>query len=74
MTVEPLPLPSNLSPNERLLTLPKVKERVPMSTATIYRWMKRGNFPRNFKISPQTVVWLQSDINRWIEQKTSMPG
>lgn len=71
MAEDALALPHDLAPDERLLTLPKVQERVPISTRTIYRWMSSGKFPRNFKIGPQTVAWLQSDINKWINEKAS---
>ena len=74
MAEEAPPLPGELAPDERLLTLPLVRRQVPMSTATIYRWMRSGAFPRNYKISPQTVVWLQSDITRWKQERICAPA
>lgn len=43
-----------------------------LSLATIYRLIKRGDFPRPIQLSVQAVGWDVNDINAWIEgRKTS---
>ena len=56
---------------EALLSLIKVRERVPYSKVHIYRMMKVGLFPRQVRIGPNRVAWRASDIQRWIEGKIS---
>lgn len=34
--------------------------RLPVSPATIWRWVKDGKFPAPFKLGPNTTVW---DLN-----------
>lgn len=64
-------LPPALGPGERLLRLAQVLDRVPVSTPTIYRWMRSGRFPRNYQIGPNSVVWLESEVNRFIAETAS---
>ncbi|HZV58109.1 MAG TPA: AlpA family phage regulatory protein [Sphingobium sp.] len=54
---------------ERLLTIDQVRERVPKSMRTIYRWMSQGTFPRNIQIGPNSVVWRESDIDKWLAER-----
>jgi prophage regulatory protein len=62
-----------LRANDRLLTLPQVKERVPKSTATIYRWMAKGLFPKPHQIGPNTVMWRASDIDHFVQTGSPSP-
>ena len=32
--------------------------------------MSEGNFPKQISIGPRLVVWLESDIQRWIANLT----
>jgi prophage regulatory protein len=54
---------------ERILRLPEVKQKVPLSTATIYARMRLGTFPRAINIGPRAVGWRLSQVNAWIEQQ-----
>ena len=58
-------------PDERYLTRQQVQVRIPKSTATIYRWIKQGHFPKSIQIGPNSVVWRASDIERFIAERTS---
>ena len=50
----------------RLVRLPQVLERVPLSTSTIYRRMKAGTFPQCVPIGDNSVAWYESDIDAWM--------
>jgi prophage regulatory protein len=50
----------------RLLRLPDVKSATGLSKSTIYARMSEGNFPKQISIGPRLVVWLESDIQQWI--------
>lgn len=33
---------------------------------TIYRRMREGTFPRQVRLGPNSVAWLQSTISKWM--------
>ena len=53
----------------KILRLKAVKERVGLSTATIYAMVQRGEFPRQVKIGPRAVGWLDSQVEGFIAQR-----
>jgi prophage regulatory protein len=40
-----------------------------VSPATIYRWIKEGNFPRSVRLGPNMVRWKAADIEAWMLEK-----
>jgi prophage regulatory protein len=52
---------------QQLLRLPQVKSMTGLSKSTIYARMSEGNFPKQISIGPRLVVWLESDIQQWID-------
>lgn len=52
--------------NEKLLTLPQVKEYIPFGTTKIYELIKTGDFPKQNKIGGSS-LWRLSEIQKWIE-------
>lgn len=54
---------------ERLLRLPQVRDRVPMSRATIYEWVRRDKFPKPVNLGGGMVAWRESEIERWIAER-----
>jgi len=57
-------------PEERLLRLDHVMSRVGLGRSTIYRRINQGTFPAPVKLGHRAVAWRESDINRWIHQRT----
>jgi prophage regulatory protein len=53
--------------DERLLRLRDVKEKTGLGSSTIYRRMAAGAFPLPRSLGPNTVRWLQSEIDDWIK-------
>jgi prophage regulatory protein len=51
----------------QILKLEKVKSITCFSTATIYRLMKCGKFPKQIKLSERAAGWLEQDINEYID-------
>lgn len=60
-----------LQPGERLLRLRDVLDRVGLSTATLYRRIKAGEFPAPMKLSAGIARWRESQVDRWIAEKIS---
>ena len=53
----------------KVIKLRQVKELTTLSSATIYRLIKKGEFPRQIKLSERSSGWLLEDINTWLEQR-----
>ncbi len=50
----------------QLVDLPKV---IALSTATIEREIRSGNFPKPRQISGRRVAWLLRDVEEWAEKR-----
>ena len=58
---------------DKLLTLSEVRGVVGLSSATLYRMIERGDFPRPVKIG-RAARWPTSEITAFIEKhKTGRP-
>ena len=59
----------------RLLRWPEVRERVGLSHSQVYKLMKQAGpdgrpcFPLNIKLGLRSSAWLESDIDRWIQER-----
>jgi len=41
-----------------------------LSYTTIYRMMKRGEFPRRVQIGSRAVGWHRHEVDEWLQQRT----
>ena len=55
--------------NNILIKLPEVKELTTFSSATIYRLMSEGEFPKQIKLAERSSAWLLEEIYSWVEEK-----
>ncbi len=44
---------------------PARRGRLPVSYATIWRWVKLGEFPKPVRLGLQVTAWRMEDIERW---------
>ncbi len=51
----------------RLLRLPEVISRVGLRRSAIYQRMSEGRFPKCRSLGPKCSVWVEAEINAWIE-------
>lgn len=51
----------------RLLRLPEVMSRVGLRRSAIYQRMSEGRFPKCRSLGPKCSVWVEAEINAWIE-------
>lgn len=51
--------------SRRFLRLPAVLERIGVSSASISRWEKKGNFPKRRKLGLNSVAWVEAEIDEW---------
>jgi len=50
--------------------MPEVRHITGLSSATIYRYMARKQFPASIPIGDRIVAWSSEDIEAWIAEKT----
>lgn len=53
----------------RLLRLPEVLQRVPLSKPSIYKAIRAGQFPKPCKISRRASAWDERQVEAWIEER-----
>jgi len=51
---------------QTIIKLSKLKDVVPLSTASIYRLIKKGEFPKQIKLSERSSGWLLEEIEQWL--------
>ncbi len=53
----------------RILRLVEVVRRVGLSPSTIWRLQRAGDFPRRRQVGPNSVGWLEHEIEEWLESR-----
>ncbi len=53
---------------DRLIRLPEVMARVGLRRTAIYQRMREGRFPKSRSLGPRCTVWVEAEIDAWIEQ------
>ncbi|MFG0755392.1 AlpA family transcriptional regulator [Pseudomonas sp. TYF_14] len=51
---------------DRFMRIDEVISVTGMGRNTIYRRMREGTFPRQVRLGPNSVAWLQSTISEWM--------
>jgi len=52
-------------------TTGKKQGLVPVSPATIWRWVSEGKFPKPFKLGPNTTVWDLDQVEAFLVQQAA---
>lgn len=60
-------LPTRHQP--RILRRKAVTEKTGLERSAIYERMKLGTFPKQVKIGPKSVGWVESEVNNWISER-----
>jgi prophage regulatory protein len=42
--------------------------KLPVSPATVWRWVRGGQFPKPFKLGNRVTVWNLAEVDAFIEQ------
>jgi prophage regulatory protein len=53
----------------RLIRLDTVLKITTLSVSTIYRLMKKGQFPKQIKVSERSTRWSESEVLNYINDK-----
>jgi prophage regulatory protein len=62
---------AKLSQRQILLTLPEVAALTRLSKPTIYKYLRDEDhdFPQQVRLGPNRVVWVKSEVDRWLRQQ-----
>lgn len=55
-----------------LTTTKDRKGRLPVSPATVWRWVKEGKFPAPFKLGPNTTVFDLDQVDAFLAQQAEV--
>ena len=55
----------------RILRCQEILERIGVSKATLYRMVKRGDFPKQCRLGSRAVGWHSQDVDAWFAQHRS---
>ena len=55
--------------NNHLIRMPEVVKICGLSRASIYRIIKKNDFPAPVKLSAQAVAWVHHEIMKWVEDR-----
>lgn len=53
----------------RIARRKKVEARTGLSRSSIYAAMAAGTFPKPIQLGPQSVGWLESEIDAWLQER-----
>ncbi len=56
-------------PGLSVLRRPQVETRTGLSRSSLYALIGCGRFPAPIRLTPNTVGWLEHEIERWIAQR-----
>lgn len=52
-----------------LASTPLKKGKLPVSPATIWRWVREGKFPKPFKLGSAVTVWNLDEVTAFVAQQ-----
>ena len=54
-----------------IIRLPQVIEKIQVPKSTLYKWMKKGLFPKPVVLGIRSVGWRSSDVTAWLITRPS---
>lgn len=57
---------SDLATTPATANKPAKKGKLPVSPATIWRWVREGKFPKPFKLGESVTVWNADEVDAFI--------
>ena len=58
---------------KHIIRLRQVLEQVSLSRATVYKMIRRSEFPKPVQIGQRSVGWLTEEVNTWLESRPHAP-
>jgi prophage regulatory protein len=51
------------------LSKAQVLKKIPITGPTLWDWVRKGKFPKPRFLANNKVVWLQSEIDEWMQSR-----
>ncbi|MHA6479392.1 helix-turn-helix transcriptional regulator [Stutzerimonas frequens] len=58
----------------RFIKLAKVKDYTSLSTSEIYRRIAAGTFPKQVRLGPKSVAFIEAEILAWCDEMAAQRG
>lgn len=55
--------------NSPFLKIDQVLQLIPVGHSKLYQMIKDGEFPKQIKLSRNSVAWSKKDVQAWIDEK-----
>ncbi len=55
----------------KFIRLPKVLEKNGLGKSKTWEMVKNKEFPQPIKLTPGTTVWVEEEVDQWVEDKIS---
>lgn len=52
-----------------VIKLSRVLEKTTLGRSTLYAYMERGAFPPAVRVSERNVVWVESEVDAWLQDR-----
>lgn len=65
------PEPTQPTGPHRILRLKQVRDLTGLCRSSIYQLQAQKRFPKSVKIGPRAVGWVESAVQRWVEEKVT---
>ena len=53
----------------KILRIRNVTEATGLSRTTLWRLERRGDFPRRVRLGPNSIGWIETEVEEWIESR-----
>jgi prophage regulatory protein len=53
---------------KRICRLPETESKTGLKHSQIYERMSQGTFPRQVRLGPKCVGWIEAEIDAWIDE------
>jgi prophage regulatory protein len=62
-----------MNPLSNVIRFPALRQKLGMvGRTTIFRWERDGKFPKRIKLGANSVGWLESEIESWLESRADI--
>lgn len=60
--------------NQNYISKKQVSKILGVSCSTVYRWAKEGHLIPPFQLGPNSTVWDEAELYKWIENRKIYKG
>ena len=57
--------------SERIVRKPELMRIIGLSDVSVWRLEKKGQFPKRLQLGGNSVGWLASEVQEWIDKKAA---